>query len=280
MAVKRVILQHFSMRYDYMTKERPNIYQPSSINCPEENGDYKINEKVAAINKSIMGRSSTNDLESKLNKISRGGGVGGGGENESRRRDEMNYKKSFNRSLDNSGGCLDSITELKEKLPEIVRRQRKLSNCDVKEVNGVGEIKKMNKIIPEENWRYRSSSNSVDASPSPLGFRNYRNFNHHNNPVGSSRHHSNSSSSCESNNSSGGVGIKNWRNECIYSAVRNCGMISTNGDGRTSINISNDDDDDDCIVGLSPPSESILMQRRLRNRASEILCSPSATASG
>ncbi|XP_034488316.1 probable serine/threonine-protein kinase MARK-C isoform X2 [Drosophila innubila] len=28
MAVKRVILQHFSMRYDYM-KERPNIYQPS-----------------------------------------------------------------------------------------------------------------------------------------------------------------------------------------------------------------------------------------------------------
>lgn len=29
MAVKRVILQHFSMRYDYMTKERPNIYHPS-----------------------------------------------------------------------------------------------------------------------------------------------------------------------------------------------------------------------------------------------------------
>ncbi|KAH8295209.1 hypothetical protein KR018_008723 [Drosophila ironensis] len=28
MAVKRVVLQHFSMRYDYM-KERPNIYQPS-----------------------------------------------------------------------------------------------------------------------------------------------------------------------------------------------------------------------------------------------------------
>lgn len=29
MAVKRVIMQHFSMKYDYMTKERPNIYQPS-----------------------------------------------------------------------------------------------------------------------------------------------------------------------------------------------------------------------------------------------------------
>lgn len=29
MAVNRVILQHFSMRYDYMTSERPNIYEPS-----------------------------------------------------------------------------------------------------------------------------------------------------------------------------------------------------------------------------------------------------------
>lgn len=31
MAVNRVILQHFSMRYDYMNKERPNIYQPSVV---------------------------------------------------------------------------------------------------------------------------------------------------------------------------------------------------------------------------------------------------------
>lgn len=29
MAVKRVIMQHFSMKYDYMNKERPNIYHPS-----------------------------------------------------------------------------------------------------------------------------------------------------------------------------------------------------------------------------------------------------------
>ncbi|XP_053682220.1 probable serine/threonine-protein kinase pXi [Sabethes cyaneus] len=31
MAVKRVILQHFSMRYDYMNKERPNIYHQSVV---------------------------------------------------------------------------------------------------------------------------------------------------------------------------------------------------------------------------------------------------------
>uniref|UniRef100_A0A1A9W9E6 non-specific serine/threonine protein kinase n=1 Tax=Glossina brevipalpis TaxID=37001 RepID=A0A1A9W9E6_9MUSC len=40
MAVKRVILQHFSMRYDYL-KERPNIYQPSQ-NCVDM-GEMKIN---------------------------------------------------------------------------------------------------------------------------------------------------------------------------------------------------------------------------------------------
>lgn len=39
MAVKRVILQHFSMRYDYMNKERPNIYQPQTdIVVPSKNG--------------------------------------------------------------------------------------------------------------------------------------------------------------------------------------------------------------------------------------------------
>lgn len=35
MAVKRVILQHFSMRYDYMNKERPNIYQPQQQQQPD-----------------------------------------------------------------------------------------------------------------------------------------------------------------------------------------------------------------------------------------------------
>lgn len=38
MAVKRVILQHFSMRYDYMNKERPNIYQPADFGVQSKNG--------------------------------------------------------------------------------------------------------------------------------------------------------------------------------------------------------------------------------------------------
>ncbi|XP_039448262.1 serine/threonine-protein kinase MARK2 isoform X1 [Culex pipiens pallens] len=42
MAVKRVILQHFSMRYDYMNKERPNIYQPADIVVPSTNCEPEV----------------------------------------------------------------------------------------------------------------------------------------------------------------------------------------------------------------------------------------------
>lgn len=45
MAVKRVILQHFSMRYDYMTPlERPNIYEPSA---PEQDVDMPMTSQQA-----------------------------------------------------------------------------------------------------------------------------------------------------------------------------------------------------------------------------------------
>ncbi|XP_055618777.1 uncharacterized protein LOC129763582 [Toxorhynchites rutilus septentrionalis] len=52
MAVKRVILQHFSMRYDYMTKERPNIYQPSvqqdeDVVASSKNANYEIASPMA-----------------------------------------------------------------------------------------------------------------------------------------------------------------------------------------------------------------------------------------
>ncbi|XP_037944558.1 5'-AMP-activated serine/threonine-protein kinase catalytic subunit alpha-like isoform X2 [Teleopsis dalmanni] len=49
MAVKRVILQHFSMRYDYI-KERPNIYQPSQsyLDAYSGNPDTKPNSPIKA----------------------------------------------------------------------------------------------------------------------------------------------------------------------------------------------------------------------------------------
>lgn len=79
MAVKRVILQHFSMRYDYM-KERPNIYQPSQ-NGVDPNFDFSSFKKnrsttsksllaggPASRNRSTYGRSSTLSTRQSINK--------------------------------------------------------------------------------------------------------------------------------------------------------------------------------------------------------------------
>lgn len=51
MAVKRVIMQHFSMKYDYMNKERPNIYHPSRAGARAD----------ASITKASHNRSVSND---------------------------------------------------------------------------------------------------------------------------------------------------------------------------------------------------------------------------
>ncbi|XP_065355134.1 uncharacterized protein Lk6 [Calliphora vicina] len=88
MAVKRVILQHFSMRYDYM-KERPNIYQPSQ-NGVEQNPDFSTFKKnrstnsksymaggPASRNRSTYGRAGTLSSRQSINKYAstNGGGV-------------------------------------------------------------------------------------------------------------------------------------------------------------------------------------------------------------
>ncbi|XP_058467948.1 probable serine/threonine-protein kinase pXi [Malaya genurostris] len=56
MAVKRVILQHFSMRYDYMNKERPNIYQPSVV---QQQHEVVVPSKIANCDLSATALSST-----------------------------------------------------------------------------------------------------------------------------------------------------------------------------------------------------------------------------
>lgn len=52
MAVKRVIMQHFSMKYDYMNKERPNIYHPSRAG---------VRADPSIKNASHINRSNSND---------------------------------------------------------------------------------------------------------------------------------------------------------------------------------------------------------------------------
>lgn len=230
MAVKRVILQHFSMRYDYMTKERPNIYEPSSSS----------NQSKHLNNDSI-----NNDENISFNIIKH-------------RYDDRNDKTSEN-------GCnklqlnasLDSIMETKEKF---------LNNRSGEEENCFYWKKDNPNVKPEDNWRHRSASKSVDKIP--LGFRNYRKINNNN---FNTKNYRNQNQSNES-----GIEINNWRNECIYRGIRNCG-----DEGRHADN-SDDNTSDECLgVGLSPPCESLLMQRReLRRRSSELMeiLSPPATA--
>lgn len=58
MAVKRVATQHFSLRYDYMTKERPNIYQPSAAN-QQDVGLLSVNNNCEQISSKLSSADNT-----------------------------------------------------------------------------------------------------------------------------------------------------------------------------------------------------------------------------
>lgn len=177
-------------------------------------------------------------------------------------------------------------------------------------------INTRNNVRPEENWRHRSNSNPMDFDQ-PIGFKNYRNYTNNNNSTylnsstavntininaNINNNNTTSNNNCRKNqyynehqnypafgkmkvqqDTKTGIDLRNWRNECIYNSARNCGMAETNGVIRQN---SSDLSDSDSMlsIGLSPPSESLLMQRRMRmtNRASEIVIRspPPATASG
>lgn len=179
-------------------------------------------------------------------------------------------------------------------------------------VNSPAPTNSSKNIQPKENWRYRSNSNLME-SKSQFGFKNFRNFNNNScNPLASndavnstgcskvnrnyqhgihnnqyphpqqSQYQSINNNKKSVKNVSAGIDLRNWRNECMYNSARNCGMAGsnvTNGHGS-----SDSSDSDGMGIGLSPPSESVLMQRRRRmsNRASDIgICTPPpATVSG
>ncbi|XP_004535616.1 probable serine/threonine-protein kinase MARK-A isoform X2 [Ceratitis capitata] len=100
MAVKRVILQHFSMRYDYM-KERPNIYQPSQMQLDNDNADANNpplifkkpppprsrsmnNTLSVSNNRSIYGGRNSNLYATRhSNRLGSINGIGGGGKSSS-----------------------------------------------------------------------------------------------------------------------------------------------------------------------------------------------------
>lgn len=177
-----------------MTKERPNIYQPSSDNYSKnirgtdnddddavgfaidhdcKNDSIKITSSSSSTNEKKY--EDDNHQISKFNDNSTAN----------------NYK--YNKSLDNISG-LDSIIEMKEKLPVMLKdRRQQLIKKSLETTRNGGVVRdfggdpnfkenyytRKNKIRPEENWRYRSddTNRGIDNFNVPLGYKKYRNFN-------------------------------------------------------------------------------------------------------
>lgn len=403
------------MKYDYMVKERPNIYQPSRAG---DRTEESANTQPTA-SEIVHLHPSNNDAadeEPQINYINRVDGlvinsVPNDNDDDEDQNDrypmdiERNDNDRKNRSAidnvtedvngskilienaangaDNDGddgkhnvnvpskqlfaynrrstsalkpfssiNGLDSIMEIKEKLPTDVSENAKLSphkltqngfKNDDRNINGFIQrpfqqqqqsienfylkkkpiaINNARTIRPEENWRNRSNSNSTEFN-NPMRFNGYRNFTNNMNyqntsppsstANGNSINNNNNNNNCRKNNnnffngvqnrhyqfnndyqnyathgkivrgrpqgSGAGIDVNNWRNECIYNSTRNCGMSQDTGLHRGQ---SADMDEDMLSIGLSPPSESLLLQRRMRNRASDIAIRspPPATASG
>jgi len=276
MAVKRVILQHFSMKYDYLTKERPNIYQPSRAEFHMGSGDedIEVGEDASIQSSSIEFESNGSDTTL-----------------DATNDDDAVCHRSIIRSLDtNSSSALDSIIEMKEKLPDTYNISYKnaasaqsnplLSGRDSTFNDGYNDgyyKPTYTNIRPEENWRNRSNnSTTIDRfAKNQRNYRNFKNANTNNSSSNNNNNHMNygatryrqqrkgyNSYSNDSNNDH-----VNWRNECMTnSSSRNCGMIAERLLERR------ESDTSDIGIGLSPPSESLLIQRRLRSgsRSSDI----------
>jgi serine/threonine protein kinase len=260
MAVKRVILQHFSMKYDYLTKERPNIYQPSRAEFHLGSGDEDIE----------VGEDASDIQSSSIKFESNGSDT-----NADTTNDDDPCHRSNIRSLDtNSSSALDSIIEMKEKLPDTYNISYKnaasaqsnplLSGRDSTFNDGFYRPNYTN-IRPEENWRNRSNNSTIDRFSKNRNYRNFKNTTNNNHMnYGRYRQQRKGYNSYSNDTRYDHV---NWRNECMTnSSSRNCGMIAERLLERR------ESDTSDVGIGLSPPSESLLIQRRLRSgsRSSDI----------
>lgn len=334
MAVKRVILQHFSMRYDYMTKERPNIYQPaktagavngtngcrelenSILSSDDSNTLSSSNDDEQCSPTSIISSASSGNLVAVATKPPIYSGEIG--------------KMTPPISMKNNVSALNSISEIKYSLPDL-KQQQKPHNID-------------DDIDDRENWRHRSN-NSADICM--LKYNNNNNGNN-NNFVNKSRRCYNNSynirqyhrSNNNSNNNTVAHNLNNkiknqsWREENSQSITlqhpqrqyrqrqqhppsqqqssfkknvknnfksniinENISNNNSNTNKYVKFSIGDDDEDyyysrtakfniynhansnnlyiqpnysssyeadDDLPIGLSPPTESLLMQRRLK----------------
>lgn len=221
MAVKRVILQQFSMRLNYLNKERSNIYQPNilkegqevTLNIPAAGGAHnmlvddsnnlndsdKISTSPATSNTSSSDENMlymmdcgtvglmddpAGDEESVLSQsvedytviyVSELEELEDGGISESTTNDSFNNvkNKTNNRTCDNINSALDTLNELKDKLPDnFMINDKEEQQQSIKIFNNSSHSAEheadrdykensynyTNQISPELTWRYRSSA--------------------------------------------------------------------------------------------------------------------------
>lgn len=228
--------------------------------------------------------------------------------------DRCPSEKSPQFEQSNSCATLDSIIEIKEILPDTYSctNMYKKTADDIgpqqQKPNGenfgksedqqeiamsrprVGPSPSMFKVPlrpAAENWRYRNNEEKKPHVTSNT--KNSRSVN-----VSFSRSTNNpthgrytSDTPITRNND---THLRNWRNECTNNVLpRNCGMsasrVSSAARAVGKATGARLDSDEYLGFGLSPPSESLMMQRRQRinSRSSDsgpLLCSPVSTASG
>ena len=272
MAVKRVILQQFSMRLNYLNKERSNIYQPSvKVNADDkilvDQDRSEMDELIDNSSSSTISPHSppTDDDEGQLMFASQyEKAVTGSTVKAVKSGDAAANCDIYENTKNILTSALDNLAELNEKLPET-------------------SDKRGDNIAPEENWRYRSGADNNTYYPF-----NYKNQGRNNVHFEGSIKYGKSEKfekfdkfenskigamavpirrkisdigfrSCVGRNfgSFGNYGnlghlgkLNNWRNECVVAPS-------------TSSNTSIADNQENTIIGLSPPNESLLMKRRL-----------------
>ncbi|KAL5286629.1 MKNK1 family protein [Megaselia abdita] len=379
MAVKRVILQHFSMRYDYMTKERPNIYQPSVISDFNHKQQQQLQlQQLNNLNskQSIMGnRSNSNsffkryntplssnkvdvdghcnnlyyleeqvvkddddDKKNAIDLVSNGDTT----KQNFRGNDYYNNQQQQLKPTDNARETLNKLNMLNlnqdEQNKKKMMTMKTVETIDKTGVVGIGVVKQNNTMnkkmksnknnylpcVAEKSTGYNSDEEdsddiiTSDEIPSkyrtvkkdtsssnkqrqtflkqnnmsnwrseqksverPIVFRNYR-------QTGSSMSspsYQKSYNDSNSNNSSMNE-IHDWRKDCLFSSVRNCGMPTSSSSSSSSTTPTPVTSEYNKVVsiqsncamgiGLSPPSESLLMQRRMKLLKNN----PPATVSG
>lgn len=352
------------MRYDYMTKERPNIYQPSVISDFNQQQQLKLQlQQLNNLNskQSIMGnRSNANTFFKRLNtplssnKVDVDGHcnnlyyleeqvvksddkknaidlVSNGDTTTFRGNDYYNNHQP-QEPTDNARETLNKLNMLN--LNQDGQNQKKTVETRDKTggligLAGAGDLRKQNNTmnkkiksnknnylpcVAEKSTGYNSDDDDEEDSDdyrpvvkkdttskrqtflkqsnlpnwrseqksaeTPIVFRNYR-------QVGSSM----SSPSYQNQKSYNDTNeIHDWRKDCLFSSVRNCGMATSSSSSSSSTTPTPGLTSDynkvsipsNCAmgIGLSPPSESLLMQRRMKLLKTNEMNNPPATVSG